>query len=95
MLTSWSFAGVGDGINYEILDDHTRNSKYDEVDGPYDYVCDDIENSNIALDWKGPGWYRISDPAGSQMPEEPVPWYHCGTQFGGRALTLASKVEYS
>ena len=28
----------------------------------------------------------MSDPAGSQMSEEPVPWYHCGTQFGGRTF---------
>ena len=30
----------------------------------------------------------MSDPAGSQMSEEPVPWYHCGTQFGGRAFKV-------
>ena len=30
----------------------------------------------------------MSYPAGSQMSEEPVPWYHCGTQFGGKDLTL-------
>ena len=81
------FAGVCDGIEYKILDDHTRNVKYDEVDSPYDFVCDGIEsNSIISSDWKGPGWYRMSDPAGSQMSEEPVPRYHCGTQFGGRAF---------
>ena len=81
--------GFCDGIEYKILDDHTRNSKYDEVDSPYDFVCDDIEsNSIISLDWKGSGWYRMSDPAGSQMSEEPVPWYHCGTQFGGRAFKV-------
>ena len=86
------FAGVCDGIEYEILNDHTRNVKYDEVDSPYDFVCDDIaSNSIISSDWKGPGWYRMSDPAGSQMSGEPVPWYHCGTQFGGRAVKRVTR----
>ena len=89
MLTIWIFAGFCDEIEYKILDDHTRNSNYDEVDSPYDFVCDDIEsNSIISSDWKGSGWYRMSDPAGSQMSEEPVPWYHCGTQFGGTAFKV-------
>ena len=29
------------------------------------------------------------------MSEEPVPWYHCGTQFGGRAFKVEKILKRS
>ena len=34
-------------------------------------------------DWKGPGWYQIKNPAGTQLSEEVVEPYHCSTSGTG------------
>ena len=46
------------------------------------YNCDYKCNYYTSLDWKGPGWYRVVDPAGSMLAEsaEGIDEYHCGTQ---------------
>ena len=34
-------------------------------------------------DWKGDGWYRMMEPAGTKLPEQSPPNYHCGTYATG------------
>ena len=53
----------------------TRNRNYG-----YARHCDDSGNDE---DWKGPGWYRMMNPAGSKIPEKPVPYQSCGTTVPG------------
>lgn len=36
-----------------------------------------------ALEWQGPGWYRLSGAAGEQMPESAPSAYSCGTDAPG------------
>ena len=65
-------------LEYEILDDATRNFEYG--DGIY---CDDSIDSDTSPDWKGPGWYRMMSPAGTKMLEVTIPDYKCGTHATG------------
>ena len=51
------------GSNFVYVDGETSNG-YNEKTSP---------------DWKGPGWYRMGDPAGTMLSEEPVPHWHCNT----------------
>ena len=51
--------------NYEILDDARRHHSQD-VSGSY--ICDDFSHSN-KNNWKGSNFYRIMDPAGTQIRE--------------------------
>ena len=37
----------------------------------------------VSPDWKGPGWYRITEPAGSRIPEFAPKWGYCGTATTG------------
>ena len=67
-----------DCLEYEILDDATRNSEH----GKEDY-CDASGYSYTSPDWKGPGWYRMMSPAGTKMPEVVVPSSKCGTAAPG------------
>ena len=53
----------------------TRNRNYG-----YGRHCDEEGHDE---DWKGPGWYRMMNPAGSKIPEKPPPVYHCGTAWPG------------
>ena len=34
-------------------------------------------------DFKGPGWYRMMQPAGTKIPEQPPKSEHCGTSAPG------------
>ena len=45
--------------------------------------CDKTNNLKSSPDWKGPGWYRMKNPAGLQLSEEPIEPYHCGTSATG------------
>ena len=45
-------------------------------------ACDKKRRINRE-DFKGPGWYRMMEPAGTKMPEQPPPRYHCGTVATG------------
>ena len=79
-LTTSEVPNVCNNLDYMILSDSTRNINY--VTDPHFIFCDDF-NSFQNEDWKGPGWYRIMGPAGTQLPEEIVMPYHCGTSFTG------------
>ena len=64
--------------DYYVLNDPTRNSEYllDNV------FCDQL-NFDTSPDWQGAGWYRMAEPAGTTIPEEPVDDGHCNTHSTG------------
>ena len=64
-------------LGYNILDDPTRNSEYGSAD-----LCDNSD-THTSPDWKGSGWYKISGSAGSQLPEQPIDPFHCGSYQPG------------
>ena len=70
---------VCDDIDYMILDDSTRNVKWDGFNG----YCDSLFTYHTSPDWKGPGWYRLQGDAGTQIPEEDIDSNHCGTAANG------------
>ena len=47
--------------------------------GPY---CDD-SSINTSPNWTGPGWYKMDEAIGTQIPEEVVVPYKCGTYVTG------------
>ena len=47
--------------------------------GPY---CDD-SLIDTSPDWKGPGWYKMDEAIGTQIPEEYVDPHSCGTIAAG------------
>ena len=67
---------------YFVLNDPTRNSEYL---GDSDTSCDTLYSEIWQLDpdWQGAAWYRMAEPAGTTIPEEPVGYGHCGTSFPG------------
>merc|ERR1712241_1543996 len=81
---TWNVCG---DVEHNILHEADRNVENDR--GPQ--YCDktSIRESNSrnilksSPDWKGPGWYRINNPAGSQLSEEVVEPYHCSTSGTG------------
>ena len=47
-------------------------------------ICDNSTfTRNFAPDWQGPGWYRVTGQAGSQLADSPVEKHHCGTLASG------------
>jgi len=71
-------ASACDG-DYMILDDPTRNVNYNGELGPF---CDD-SSQYTSPDWKGPGWYKMDEAIGTQIPEEVVDPSSCGTYLAG------------
>ena len=78
METLIGFGIPAECMEYEILDDATRNFEYGA--GGY---CDDSDFSDPSADWKGPGWYRMMSPAGTKMLDVAVPSHKCGTYATG------------
>ena len=67
--------------SYEILDEADRNIKSGIENG---YYCDDDTRSDIDHgDYKGSGWYRMMNPAGTKIPEVAPPLGQCGTNAPG------------
>ena len=66
--------------DYFVLNDPTRNSEYLGQDH-----CDQIDSSYCQQSpgWQGAAWYRMAEPAGTTIPEEPVDMYHCNTNYPG------------
>ena len=65
--------------DYQILNEATRNHKYRDVIN----ISDNIDpGCKPHEQWKGPGWYRIMEPAGTKIPEFP-PAPGCGTTYAG------------
>ena len=67
--------------DYFVLNDPTRNSEYLVSD----YQCDQIDPSygQQSPGWQGAAWYRMAEPAGTTIPEEPVDSSHCNTFVTG------------
>ena len=67
--------------DYFILNDATRNSEYGYSGG----YCDQVDYwQGASPDWKGPAWYRMKEPAGIAIPEEPVEaGWQCNAQISG------------
>ena len=65
--------------DYFVLNDPTRNSEYLSIN----YNCDQLGRSNKSPGWQGAAWYRMAEPAGTTIPEEPVDSYHCNTWYTG------------
>ena len=64
--------------DYFVLNDPTRNSEY--LGTAY---CDQLGDSDKSPGWQGAAWYRMAEPAGTTIPEEPVDSNHCNTWFTG------------
>ena len=65
--------------DYFVLNDPTRNSEYYLG---YSY-CDQLGRSDTSPGWQGAAWYRMAEPAGTTIPEEPVEIDHCNTMRPG------------
>jgi len=66
---------------YFILNDETRNMDY----GYQNAYCDDNMYNTLCQspDWNGSSWYKFDEPAGTQMPEYIVDYYHCNAYAPG------------
>ena len=62
------------------MDDASRSAGNANQDNVY---CDKEWASSQSPDWEGNSWYRMTEPAGTQMPEYVVDPLHCGTQASG------------
>ena len=74
--------------DYFVLNDPTRNSEYlgeaycDQLG--YSYASPDLLGYSYASPgWQGAAWYRMAEPAGTTIPEEPVDINHCNTHVPG------------
>ena len=69
--------------DYFVLNDPTRNSEYLGSLFPY---CDQVDpsyNLQQSPEWQGAAWYRMAEPTGTTIPEEPVDSWHCNTEHPG------------
>jgi len=55
-----------------------NNGRYDGAD--FETQCDStVYTSYTSLDWKGEGYYRFQEPAGTMLPETFPGYGHCAT----------------
>ena len=71
-----------DDVEYFTLGEQNRNK---ESPALYPYHSDNEEDchQNGEDDWRGTGWYRMVEPAGTMIPESKVDQYQCGTPYSG------------
>ena len=76
-------------FDYRILDEADRSVNSGGC-GYYggDQCTGDVYNCAGATRWKGPGYYRLLEPAGTQLPETAPRAFHCGTDV---VITLNGK----
>jgi len=68
-------------LNYFILSEDSRSNTFSY---PVDLnLCDKSGVSNSSPMWRGPGYYRFEEPAGTRIPESPPGKHHCGTGAPG------------
>ena len=70
--------------DYFVLNDPTRNSEYLGYLG--NVYCDKVDPSydqQQSPDWQGAAWYRMAEPGGTTIPEEPVDLWHCNSEQPG------------
>ena len=62
-------------------------SRSTSISSPVEPWFSDYLNPNpgqvTSPSWKGPGWYKFSNPAGTQIANSLVPMYRCGTARTG------------
>ena len=79
--------GICNDINYEILDDETRNMAFNygshECYNENRSVCDITNHESQSPDWKGPNWYKVDGKAGNRIADEDVDYCHCNTDATG------------
>jgi hypothetical protein len=71
---------------YRNLSSYTRSVLFNDGNNNVE-VCDDAAGGTVVSgnldhnDWRGPGWYRFTDAAGTQMattaPSLPPPFFDC------------------
>ena len=66
-----------------ILSEDSRRNTFSNPDG-FEALGDKEGQSYTSPMWRGPGFYRFVEPAGTQMPETFPGDYHCGTMAAGR-----------
>ena len=71
-----------------ILDEEERSVTNDNgrcFDDDRNYICyyDKERSRYTSAQWKGAGYYRMMEPAGTQLPEYAPGDYHCGTLYPG------------
>ena len=76
----FSPAGPCSHISYKLLDDASRNVENANQDKVY---CDSVSAGSQSPDWEGSAWYRMVEPAGTQLPEYVVDKNRCGTHASG------------
>jgi len=64
--------------DYNMMMDQTRSVNYGRGNN-----SDHQGSATTSPDWKGTGWYRMFNPAGTMMPEQPVGYDHCGGTKAG------------
>ena len=74
--------------DYFVLNDPTRNLEYLGYLG--NAYCDQVDPSYCMMyylqqspGWQGAAWYRMAEPTGTTIPEEPVDSWHCNTEHPG------------
>ena len=45
--------------------------------------CDYYGAGSASPDWKGPGWYRFTSPAGNKLAQSPTGYGKCGAHWTG------------
>ena len=76
-LDDWSnLIGCDD---YNVLNDSTRKTSFYSEESK-DRTCDNIQIAQrLSPDWKGEGWYRVIEPAGTKLADTLLNDNHCGT----------------
>jgi hypothetical protein len=62
---SFFFNNVDPCLYYNILSDAKRNQGHSWYTAQAEPYCD----TGVSGDWKGNGWYRFVEPAGTQMAD--------------------------
>ena len=71
-------AGCWDGTgNYD------EDNKIKDDDGKWIYYWDKELKPYTSAQWKGEGYYRLMEPAGTQLPEYAPGIFHCGALYTG------------
>ena len=69
--------------SYNVLNNPKRKMSYVLPDRNKGYHCDKASMKHLSPDWKGTGWYRVQEPAGSRIPDTPTEENHCGSHISG------------
>ena len=68
-------------LHCDFLDYRTCCESINGTDCPNDLISKYYRRPTG--DWKGPGWYRIMQPAGHIIPEKPPLEWYCGAYIPG------------